>query len=774
MLSLRKTLIIAVAAAAISLSTWLWFRNGHKLDTVNALWGVIAGIVTLIVALVPWASKSPELVTTDHITDTLGRLASAVRIQWREEAEIRGLLHPIPLLIEWSTADASLTDRTSRVMDHLSPSGLAEHHDQNLLTGKLPEISSTFRSIPSQRLMVIGEPGAGKTIVALMLTLELLQQRRPSEPVPILFPIGSWNPLIQHLHAWMASWLEETYVWLRAPGPVAGVTLALWLVQTCQILPVLDGLDEMPDNLRPEAIRSLNRTLSTSPLTGQDPLVLTCRTREYIQIIEPDPSASPSGRDIPALPLAGATVIELYPLRVDDITRYLLAATPEFIAHKWDAVIAVLREEPGGQLAQALSTPLMTAMARDTFGLTDHDPNVLLAPNLVGREMIEDFLLKRLIPSLYPDTPLAPGNARWDTAKVGTWFRFLARCLQHRATRNFFWWESPMFMPRPIYWMLYGVTAGLTSAIVFEILVGPVAAVFVGTITAAATAIVGPVVGVSSPSPLSIRLRTGIPRFALGFAIGLVIGIIVEFSLGLSATTALVAGIPVGFFGGLAAGLVFLLEQPVDVTQATNPRSLLVSDRTALLLRAFGVAPLAGIAIALAIGLRSELGLTGGERVAVVVGLGVCLGAAVVVGLRTRILIGIVAGIALGLLSTTVVWVALSHGHTSAITLSVTSGIWVWLEIALTLSFTSAWGSYMLGRTWCAIRGHLPWSLMSFLDDAHKRGVLRQIGAAYQFRHAALQDQLALPEPGTVLRPPRTPSFFRRRSSPLAGPDQVS
>lgn len=32
---------------------------------------------------------------------------------------------------------------------------------------------------------------------------------------------------------------------------------------------------------------------------------------------------------------------------------------------------------------------------------------------------------------------------------------------------------------------------------------------------------------------------------------------------------------------------------------------------------------------------------------------------------------------------------------------------------------------------------------MPFLDDARTRGVLRTVGAVYQFRHATLQDHLA-------------------------------
>ena len=40
-------------------------------------------------------------------------------------------------------------------------------------------------------------------------------------------------------------------------------------------------------------------------------------------------------------------------------------------------------------------------------------------------------------------------------------------------------------------------------------------------------------------------------------------------------------------------------------------------------------------------------------------------------------------------------------------------------------------------------RNRLPWQLMAFLADAHQRGVLRQAGAVYQFRHIELQHRLA-------------------------------
>ncbi len=55
----------------------------------------------------------------------------------------------------------------------------------------------------------------------------------------------------------------------------------------------------------------------------------------------------------------------------------------------------------------------------------------------------------------------------------------------------------------------------------------------------------------------------------------------------------------------------------------------------------------------------------------------------------------------------------------------------------------SAWPSCEIARIWLAMRHRLPWQLMGFLDDAHRRGVLRQSGAVYQFRHIELQHRLA-------------------------------
>ncbi|NEB95161.1 hypothetical protein [Streptomyces bauhiniae] len=55
----------------------------------------------------------------------------------------------------------------------------------------------------------------------------------------------------------------------------------------------------------------------------------------------------------------------------------------------------------------------------------------------------------------------------------------------------------------------------------------------------------------------------------------------------------------------------------------------------------------------------------------------------------------------------------------------------------------SAWGRFAVARVWLALTGRLPWRLMAFLEDAHRRGVLRRSGACFEFRHLRLQSHLA-------------------------------
>jgi hypothetical protein len=53
------------------------------------------------------------------------------------------------------------------------------------------------------------------------------------------------------------------------------------------------------------------------------------------------------------------------------------------------------------------------------------------------------------------------------------------------------------------------------------------------------------------------------------------------------------------------------------------------------------------------------------------------------------------------------------------------------------------WPLYQASWIFLIIQRQLPWMLMSFLEDAHERGILRRAGPVYQFRHIELQHRLA-------------------------------
>jgi hypothetical protein len=55
----------------------------------------------------------------------------------------------------------------------------------------------------------------------------------------------------------------------------------------------------------------------------------------------------------------------------------------------------------------------------------------------------------------------------------------------------------------------------------------------------------------------------------------------------------------------------------------------------------------------------------------------------------------------------------------------------------------SAWGAFTAARVQPWLTAQLPWDLLGFLEDAHRRGILRQSGAYYRFRHVRLQERLS-------------------------------
>jgi hypothetical protein len=100
----------------------------------------------------------------------------------------------------------------------------------------------------------------------------------------------------------------------------------------------------------------------------------------------------------------------------------------------------------------------------------------------------------------------------------------------------------------------------------------------------------------------------------------------------------------------------------------------------------------------------------------------------IVVGLVHGLVVGLVVGLWFGL------WFGLAFGLVFGLLVGPVVGPVV---------INTGWSTFILASLWLGVRRRLPFSLMAFLDDAYRLGLLRIVGPVYQFRHASLQDHLA-------------------------------
>jgi hypothetical protein len=139
-----------------------------------------------------------------------------------------------------------------------------------------------------------------------------------------------------------------------------------------------------------------------------------------------------------------------------------------------------------------------------------------------------------------------------------------------------------------------------------------------------------------------------------------------------------------------------------------------------------------------------------GPQIGFVTGLVVGPIALLVFTLALDLVTGLIFGLIVGTADWLVSWLLGQLLH-DELAIQVISGSVMGVVVGLLFGFKkTTWPAFTLMRCRLAIRRNLPWRLMGFLADAHRRGVLRQAGAVYQFRHGELQRRLATDQDRTA------------------------
>jgi hypothetical protein len=323
---------------------WFWALV-VGLVAAGAVWYVLAGapedmpnrarvsgalLATIVIAppVVAWGWRRHHRAiagtsTRAEVDAAADRLAEQTFETWSRQVVQRGIQSPAPVRVRWrwGAADVALPRQELAAAPSLAtdPDPLPSSADdltkagQVLNSGAVTRLhDEVYARLQHGHLVLIGDPGAGKTGAMILLLLEAVRYRqrmpetaRTGVPVPVWLTVGSWDPSVQKLRDWVTATMSRDHPYLRAAD--FGHNAIDQLFDTGRIAFFLDGLDEMPDTLRSKAVERL-----TAETLGRR-VVIASRPDEFRETI-----------DLGRRQLPYTAVIELAAVRPRAAAEYLL------------------------------------------------------------------------------------------------------------------------------------------------------------------------------------------------------------------------------------------------------------------------------------------------------------------------------------------------------------------------------------------------------------------------------------------------------------------
>lgn len=211
------------------------------------------------------ATHAPPTPTVerDFQQSALARLAHHVRTSWVDRALARALepLGELPV---------------RRVVDFARVVGVMA--EERSSCSREPTAKQTLLSLFEEHgysMLLLGPAGSGKTLQLLLLCKGLLERhaRSPSDPLPVVVDLSCWDDHDGPLKEYILCQLASKY---QTPAKLA----RQWL-EDGRLLPLLDGLDEVPIGRREACAAAINRFLLQQ---GGPGIVVACRDVAYQEL----------------------------------------------------------------------------------------------------------------------------------------------------------------------------------------------------------------------------------------------------------------------------------------------------------------------------------------------------------------------------------------------------------------------------------------------------------------------------------------------------------
>jgi DNA polymerase III delta prime subunit len=275
-------------------------------------------------------------------------------------------------------------------------------------------------------LLILGSPGSGKTTMLLELARTLVEraQQEETHPIPVVFNLSSWAEQRPPLADWLVEELNARYDVPRKVGQA-------WIDHD-QMLPLLDGLDEVRQDARDACVAAINAYRQEHGMVG---MVVCSRVADYAALTA-------------KLKLRGAIMVQ--PLTDEQIDSYLAQAGDQLVA-----VQTPLNED--AEMRELAETPLMLSIM--SLAYQGMPPDAL--PEHVSldtrRRHLFDTYVERMLKR-------RGGSKRYTPEQTRHWLSWLAgRMAEHEQTVFYLEEMQPDGLARQrwLYWLGYGLGYGL-------------------------------------------------------------------------------------------------------------------------------------------------------------------------------------------------------------------------------------------------------------------------------------------------------------------------